>query len=75
MREESGRVLIFGGTTEGRTAAERLLNKGVPCTVSVATPYGEEVLRPHPLMRVRTGRMDRAGMAQMMIFTSRWIGI
>ena len=66
MREESGRVLIFGGTTEGRTAAERLLNKGVPCTVSVATPYGEEVLRPHPLMRVRTGRMDRAGMAQMM---------
>ena len=66
MRAKSGRVLIFGGTTEGRTAAECLLREGVPCTVSVATSYGEEVLRPHPLMRVRTGRLDRAQMAQMM---------
>ena len=66
MRAESGRVLIFGGTTEGRIAAERLLHEGVPCTVSVATHYGEEVLAPHPLMRVRTGRLDRAKMAQLM---------
>ncbi|MBQ7534361.1 MAG: precorrin-6A reductase [Stomatobaculum sp.] len=61
-----GKILIFGGTTEGRKVAERLLSEGVPCTVSVATRYGEEVLAPHPLMRVRTGRMDRAGMAEIM---------
>ena len=66
MKAASGSVLIFGGTTEGRTAAERLLAAGVPCTVSVATHYGEEVLTPHPLMTVHTGRLDRSRMAQMM---------
>ena len=66
MRAESGQILIFGGTTEGRRAAELLLGEGVPCTVSVATQYGEEVLQPHPLMTVRTGRLDRSGMAGMM---------
>ena len=58
--------MIFGGTTEGRTAAERLLEAGVPCTVSVATHYGEEVLSPHPLMTVHMGRLDRSRMAEMM---------
>lgn len=67
MKSESGKILIFGGTTEGRTVAERLLAEGVPCTVCVATQYGEEVLQPHPLMTVHTGRMDRIGMTQMML--------
>ena len=58
--------MIFGGTTEGRNAAEGLLEAGVPCTVSVATHYGEEVLTPHPLMTVHAGRLDRSGMAQLM---------
>ena len=66
MRAESGQILIFGGTTEGRRAAELLLERGVPCTVSVATQYGEEVLAPHPLMTVHTGRLDGVGMARMM---------
>ena len=67
MMKTAGRsILIFGGTTEGRNAAEGLLEAGVPCTVSVATHYGQEVLKPHPLMTVHTGRLDRSGMAQMM---------
>ena len=66
MKSESGKILIFGGTTEGRTVAERLLAEGLTCTVCVATQYGEEVLQPHPLMTVHTGRMDCAGMTQMM---------
>ena len=66
MKTENRSILIFGGTTEGRTAAEELLEAGVPCTVSVATRYGEEVLTPHPLMTVHTGRLDRSRMAQMM---------
>ena len=65
-REKVGRpVLIFGGTTEGRIAAEQLLAEGVPCTVSVATHYGEEVMTPHPLMSVRTGRLDSSAMARL----------
>ena len=67
MKAESGKILIFGGTTEGRTVAERLLAEGLPCTVCVATQYGEEVLHPHPLMNVHTGRMDRVAMTQMML--------
>ena len=67
MKSVSGKILIFGGTTEGRTAAERLLAEGVPCTVCVATQYGEEVLQSHPLMTVHIGRLDRVGMAQMMV--------
>ena len=67
MKTENRSILIFGGTTEGRTAAEELLAAGVPCTVSVATRYGEEVLTPHPLMTVHTGRLDRSRMAQMMV--------
>ena len=34
--------------------------------MSVATQYGEEVLQPHPLMTIHTGRLDRSGMARMM---------
>lgn len=59
-------VLIFGGTTEGRLAAERLLAEGVPCTVCVATQYGEEVMTPHPLLSVHVGRLDRCAMEQQM---------
>ena len=66
MKLRFGKVLIFGGTTEGRTAAERLAAEGIPCTVSVATRYGEEVLSPHPLMSVRRGRLDHEGMARLM---------
>ena len=66
MKLRFGKVLIFGGTTEGRTAAERLTAEGIPCTVSVATRYGEEVLSPHPLMNVRRGRLDHEGMARLM---------
>ena len=66
MKEYLEKILIFGGTTEGRKAAEHLLAQGVPCTVSVATSYGREVLAPHPLLTIHVGRMDREAMAQMM---------
>ncbi len=38
-----GKILIFGGTTEGRELAEMLLNAGIPHVVSVATEYGKEI--------------------------------
>ena len=61
----SKKILLFGGTTEGRIAAEKILNAGVCCTVCVATEYGAQVMDPHPLLTLHTGRLDRAGMIQM----------
>ena len=66
MNKSYRKVLIFGGTTEGRGVAERLLAQGVPCTVSVATQYGEEVMEPHPLLEIHTGRLEQGAMAQLM---------
>ncbi|MDO5132141.1 MAG: precorrin-6A/cobalt-precorrin-6A reductase, partial [Eubacteriales bacterium] len=65
MEETKRQILLFGGTTEGRAAAERLLAAGAPCTVCVATEYGREVMEPDPLLTVRVGRMDRAAMADL----------
>ena len=39
----NGRILIFGGTTEGRKLAEALTGAGIPHVVSVATEYGKEI--------------------------------
>lgn len=55
-------IVIFSGTTEGRTLAESFAAAGIPVTVCVATEYGEEVMRPDPLVTVHTGRMDRGEM-------------
>ena len=51
-------ILIFAGTTEGRLLAEYASAKGVGCYVSVATEYGETLLRDLENATVLTGRMD-----------------
>ena len=56
------RVLIFGGTTEGRELACALAKAGVAVTVSLATPLGAEELPPLPGLETRVGRLDKAGM-------------
>lgn len=62
-KEKSGEVLVFAGTTEGRKVSECLAAAGVGHTVCVATEYGGIVLNPHPLVRVRRGRMNREEIA------------
>lgn len=52
-------ILIFAGTTEGRKLSECLAESGICNTLSVATEYGEFVLKEHPLVKVCQGRMDR----------------
>ncbi|RKM59755.1 precorrin-6A reductase [Butyrivibrio sp. CB08] len=37
------KILIFGGTTEGRELADALKKAGIPHVVSVATEYGREI--------------------------------
>jgi len=53
------KIVIFAGTTEGRTLSEALAAAGIAHTVCVATDYGEEVLKEEPsaLAKVHKGRM------------------
>ncbi len=50
-------ILIFSGTTEGRSLAEYLCRRGIRCTVCVATEYGEQVMDKLEGLTVRQGRM------------------
>ncbi len=56
------RVLIFGGTTEGRELAEFCAENGVSACVSVATAYGASLLRG---VGVFIGRLTRAEMLKL----------
>lgn len=49
------RILLFGGTTEGRELAAALSARGHRVTVCVTTPLGAEELRGIPGLRVRVG--------------------
>lgn len=60
------RILLFGGTTEGRLLAEGLAQAGHAVTVSVATPLGAESLGDFPAGRVLTGRLDQRAMAALL---------
>ena len=55
--KEKLRILLFGGTTEGRELAQRLLTLPVIFKVSVATPYGEELLQDLPQATILAGRI------------------
>lgn len=58
------RILLFAGTTEGRTLAETLSRAGIPAVVCVATEYGSQVMSPLPGIDLRQGRMGQAEMEQ-----------
>lgn len=60
----SNEILIFAGTTEGRTLSEYLVAAGIAHTVCVATEYGELVLKEHPLVTVHRGRMGEEAMRE-----------
>ncbi|MGN1383290.1 MAG: precorrin-6A reductase [Eubacterium sp.] len=49
------RVLIFGGTTEGRELAQRLAEQDCSVVYSAATDYGAETLGQLPGVQVLTG--------------------
>lgn len=55
------RILIFGGTTEGRLLAEFLNREKIGAWISVASEYGEEILKeePNESVKILKGRMDR----------------
>ena len=65
------RLLLFGGTTEGRELAARLAGRGQRTILCVATDYGREVLEPEllatPCLDVRIGRMDAEEMRRLIL--------
>ncbi len=60
------RVLIFGGTTEGRLLAEILRKKGIPHQVSVATEYGARIEYENEETEVLTGRKNLEEIADLL---------
>ena len=56
------RVLLFGGTAEGRQLAQWLGAEQIPATLCVATDYGAALAPNAPGLEVHAGRLDRAGM-------------
>ena len=52
------KVLILGGTTEGRLLADELVRRGFSVTVSVATPLGAEELSGVSGLNIWVGRKE-----------------
>ena len=59
------KVLIFGGTSEGRLLSQRLSENKIFCDVCVATEYGREVLAPDDYVNVITGRLSKEEMQDL----------
>lgn len=66
MNVRDKRILLFGGTTEGREIACFLEKNEIVSFVSVASGYGKEVLPDMKFCRVLTGRMDAGEMERFM---------
>lgn len=60
------KLLIFGGTTEGRLLTVKLARLGYDITVCVATDYGAELLPDQPGIQKHIGRLDRQQMLAWM---------
>ena len=60
------RILIFGGTSEGRELAEFCRAENIPADVSVTTGYGAELLGNDGSVNVFTGRLDSREMTVLM---------
>ena len=52
------KILIFGGTAEGRELAQFCSKNKIPVFVSVATDYGAELIDGLPFVSVLNGRKD-----------------
>ncbi len=60
------RIMIFGGTTEGRELSYLLSGWGVPVSVSVATEYGREIQGEKSGVRVYAGRRNQEQMIKLL---------
>lgn len=61
------KVLIFGGTTEGRVLADILRRSGIPHEVSVATEYGREIEISSGEDNILTGRLSSDEIKELLL--------
>ncbi len=59
------KVIIFGGTTEGRQLAEALAGAGIGSIYCVATEYGKQPVEKSEYIVVRAGRMNWQEMVEL----------
>ncbi len=57
------RLLVFGGTAEGRELAAKLADLGFAVTVCVATDYGGGLMRGYGNIKLRVGRLAEPEMS------------
>lgn len=58
-------VIVFAGTTEGRSLAAFLEAHNISSAICVATAYGEALLEEYPHLERYRGRMDAAEMEKL----------
>ena len=63
------KILLFGGTTEGRELSAFLVKNNISALVCVATTYGCKLASSSDAVRVLTERLTAADFFQWMI---RW---
>lgn len=59
-------IVIFSGTTEGRNLSWALADAGAQVLVCVATEYGKIDQGEHPGVQVHSGRLEPAGMENLL---------
>ena len=59
------KIVLFGGTTEGRLLTEFLSQNKIPAIVCVATEYGEKVLEYEPPVIVQPKRLKPGPMRKL----------
>ncbi len=59
------RILIFGGTTEGRELAEYCAENKISACVSVTTDYGAELLPKSSYIKPLIGKLEKTEMAKL----------
>jgi len=60
-------VLIFGGTTEGRSIAEHLSENGIKVHYCVFTEYGRSMIDENENIDISSGRLGMEGMCSLML--------
>ncbi len=65
MKDRGNKIILFGGTSEGRELAEYGAAVQAPVLVSVVSGYGEMLLPETPWVTVRRGPLDQAEMKQL----------
>lgn len=68
------KILIYGGTTEGRVLAETLTEKGYFCEVCVATEYGQQVMTDSDNIQIQQGRLSVEQMKKK-LQTDRYLAV